>query len=183
VLFDPQALHELLEKEVKVAETIERQITFTRDYQDMGVKTATWQKVSAVVDRAMAVLPIRNIHVTTDRPDLEVFADPLLEKVFCNLIENALRYGGDGMTTIRFFSQESGSGLTIVCEDDGEGISAEDKKHLFERGFGKNSGLGLFLSREILGITGITITETSNGGSGARFEIVVPKGAYRLPGV
>jgi PAS domain S-box-containing protein len=183
VLFDPQALHELLEKEVRVAETIERQITFTRDYQDMGVKRATWQNATAVIDRAMAALPMRNIFVSTDRPGLEVFADPLLEKVFGNLIENSLRYGGDRMTTVWFSSQESDSGLTIVCEDDGAGISGEDKKHLFERGFGRNSGLGLFLSREILGITGITITETSTGVSGARFEIAVPKGSYRFPGV
>jgi signal transduction histidine kinase len=103
--------------------------------------------------------------------------------VFGNLIENSLRYGGDRMTTVWFSSQESDSGLTIVCEDDGAGISGEDKKHLFERGFGRNSGLGLFLSREILGITEITITETSTGVSGARFEIAVPKGAYRFPGV
>ena len=183
VLFDPQALHELLEKEVKVAETIERQITFTQDYQDLGVKIATWQNVNKVIAKAITALPMRNMHVITDRPDLEIFADPLLEKVFSNLIENALRYGGDRMTTIRFSSQESNDGLTIVCEDDGAGIRGEDKKHLFERGFGRNSGLGLFLSREILGITGITIAETSIEDSGAQFEITVPKGAYRFSGV
>jgi len=67
------------------------------------------------------------------------------------------------------------------------GVSAEEKKRLFTRGFGKNTGLGLFLSREILAITGITITGiaiTGNGvpGKGARFEITVPKGAYRFTG-
>ena len=65
----------------------------------------------------------------------------------------------------------------IACEDDGAGITDEDKKHLFEQGYGKHTGLGLFLSREILSITGITITETSEPGKGARFEMVVPKGA------
>ena len=39
--------------------------------------------------------------------------------------------------------------------------------------------MGLFLVREILAITGITITETGTYGSGARFEIVVPKTGYR----
>jgi len=47
---------------------------------------------------------------------------------------------------------------------------------------GEVSGLGLFLSREILAITGITITETGKPGTGARFEILVPKGAWRLAG-
>ena len=55
-------------------------------------------------------------------------------------------------------------GLVLVFEDDGMGIAGEDKKHLFERGFGKNTGLGLFLSREILSITGITIRETERSG-------------------
>jgi len=62
------------------------------------------------------------------------------------------------------------------------GISVEDKKKLFTRGFGKNTGLGLFLSREILAITGITITENGIPGKGARFEIVVPKGMWRMAG-
>ena len=48
------------------------------------------------------------------------------------------------------------------------------------RGFGEHTGLGLFLSREILSITGITIAETSEPGKGARFEMIVPKGAYRF---
>jgi hypothetical protein len=38
----------------------------------------------------------------------------------------------------------------------------------------------LFLSQEILSITGITIAETGIPGKGARFEITVPKGAYRF---
>ena len=60
------------------------------------------------------------------------------------------------------------------------GITDEDKKRLFTRGFRKNTGLGLFLSREILAITGITITENGTTGKGARFEIAVPKGARRF---
>jgi signal transduction histidine kinase len=111
-----------------------------------------------------------------------VYADPLFDKVFYNLIENALVYGGDRLTTIRISTHESGNGLTIACEDDGKGICEQDKKRLFERGYGKHTGFGLYLSREILLITGITITETSLPGSGARFEIHVPKGAYRFNG-
>ena len=40
----------------------------------------------------------------------------------------------------------------------------------------------MFLSREILAITNITITETGDFGKGVQFEITVPKGAYRFPG-
>ena len=83
------------------------------------------------------------------------------------------------MTSIRISSEDVENGLKIVIEDNGAGISAEDKKHIFTRGFGKHTGLGLFLSREILGITGMTIIETGISGKGARFEIDVPKGASR----
>ena len=39
--------------------------------------------------------------------------------------------------------------------------------------------MGLFLAREILGIYGISIRECGTPGTGARFEIRVPKGAWR----
>ena len=65
------------------------------------------------------------------------------------------------------------------CEDDGNGVAAEDKEKIFLRGFGKNTGMGLALSREILDITGISIKETGEPGKGARFEMTVPKGAWR----
>ena len=75
---------------------------------------------------------------------------------------------------------ESGDNRLIVCEDDGEGVVADEKEKIFERGFGKNTGLGLALAREILDITGITIIEYGEPGKGARFEIVVPNGMWRI---
>ncbi len=53
---------------------------------------------------------------------------------------------------------------------------------IFKQGHGKNTGLGLFLSREILSITGMTIKECGEPGKGARFEILVPKEIYRSGG-
>ena len=176
---DP-AMRELLDKEAKISAVIERQIAFTRDYQELGVNAPGWQNVDATARKAAGALPMRNVQIDVDCSDLEVFADPLFEKVFYNLIDNALRYGGDRMTTIHVTSHDTEAGRVIVLEDDGEGIPADDKKHLFERGFGKNTGLGLFLSREILSITRLSITETGGPGKGARFEISVPWGTFRF---
>jgi len=170
---------EYLKKEIKIVETMGHQIDFTKVYEDMGTTAPSWQNIRASVLRAVAALPMRDVKVEIDRSDLEIFADPLFEKVFYNLIDNALKYGGEAMTAIRITSLETGTGLVIACEDDGAGISGEDKSRLFERGYGKNTGLGLFLSREILSITGITIAETSQPGKGARFEILVPEDSYR----
>ena len=69
--------------------------------------------------------------------------------------------------------------LQITVRDNGVGIPEKDKEHIFERGFGKNTGLGLFLAREVLSLTGIIIRETGMEGTGARFEIVVPQSKYR----
>jgi PAS domain S-box-containing protein len=181
-IHNPDKLQEFIAKEQKAANTIRYQILFTRDYQDMGVKAPVWQSVELSVVRAKGGLNLGKIEVHLDRSDLEVYADPLFDKVFYNLIDNALRYGGDGVKTIRVHCHESENHLTLVCEDDGTGIANEDKKSLFTKGFGKNTGLGLFLTREILSITDITITENGIPGKGARFEITIPKGGYRFTG-
>ena len=86
------------------------------------------------------------------------------------------------MTEVRVSSYPEGASLVIVIEDDGEGISPGDRERLFEQGFGKNTGLGLFLSREILAITGIIIEQTGTYGRGARFEIRVQPGKFRFIG-
>jgi signal transduction histidine kinase len=87
---------------------------------------------------------------------------------------------GGGATRITIFYRQDTPGLIITVADDGQGISSEEKMHLFERGFGKYTGLGLFLSREILSITGISISEIGKPGRGACFELVVPAGAFRF---
>ena len=60
------------------------------------------------------------------------------------------------------------------------GIPPEMKEKIFARGIGQHTGMGLFLSREILAITGITIKENGISGKGARFEMVITKGGYRF---
>ena len=50
---------------------------------------------------------------------------------------------------------------------------------IFSKGYGKFTGLGLYLCREILSITGISIKETGREGNGARFEITIPEGKFR----
>ncbi|MDO9034436.1 MAG: HAMP domain-containing sensor histidine kinase [Methanoregula sp.] len=153
-------------------------IQFTKEYEQIGVNASVWQDCRALVDTAAKQATLGKVNVKNDLPaGTKVFGDPLIIKVFYNLMDNAVRYGGK-ITTIRFFLQEQGDDYVIVCEDDGEGVIPEGKEKIFERGFGKNTGLGLTLLREILEITGITIKETGEHGSGARFEITVPKGMF-----
>jgi signal transduction histidine kinase len=179
---DRKQLLDLITKEQHVTDTIEQQIGFTTFFDDMGLKDPTWQDPALLTRKAQESLPFRDTRLETVLPGLEIFADPLLEKVFYNLLDNALRYGGESMSYIRVSAKEADNGLVLVVEDNGIGIPADDKGRMFTHGFGKNTGLGLFLVREILSITGITIQETGIPGAGARFEMTVPKGGYRSKG-
>ncbi|MGA2918808.1 ATP-binding protein [Methanoregula sp.] len=163
----------------KVTETIRNQIQFTRDYQDIGVSSAQWFDVEKTVRDATASLPLGKVVLETDVCNLMVYADPLFEKVFYNLVENALRHA-QGMTRIRFSYYLSGDSAVLICEDDGCGVPSGQKEAIFRREFYKHTGFGLFLSREILGITGLSIRETGDPGTGARFEIIIPRDFFRI---
>nr|WP_320160712.1 PAS domain S-box protein [uncultured Methanoregula sp.] len=155
---------------------IESQIAFTKVYQNLGSQEPQWQNLDTVLPRSF--LP-DHVSLTADLKDVEIFADPMLEKVFFNLLDNSLRHG-ERVTQILVSSHPTANGLTIVWQDNGTGIAPDMKEKIFNRGVGKNTGLGLFLAREILSLTGIIITESGIFGKGARFEIVVPNGTYRI---
>jgi PAS domain S-box-containing protein len=176
-------LHDYFQKVLTAAQRISAMIQFSREYEAIAVNPPVWQDIRTLVDTAAGQAPLGPVVLKNDLPaGMEVFADPLVARVFYNLMDNAVRYGGT-ITTIRFSAEEYGDHLGVVCEDDGDGVGAEEKEKIFERGFGKNTGLGLALAREILDITGITIRETGEPGAGARFEMTVPKGWYRrVPG-
>jgi len=66
--------------------------------------------------------------------------------------------------------------LKCGFEDNGVGVSDECKKRIFNKSFGKNVDLGLFLIREILGMAEMAIHECGELGHGVRFEITIPAG-------
>ncbi|HPD76314.1 MAG TPA: PAS domain S-box protein [Methanoregulaceae archaeon] len=175
---DP-GLRGFIQPALLASENIENYIRFSKEYQEIGVRSPGWFPIRNLIVSSTAGLPLDPVRLVIDIRNLEIFADPLLEKVFYTFIENALRHG-KGMTQIRFSSQKSGTSLVIVCEDDGPGVPPQFKEKIFDRGYYLHTGYGLFLSREILAITGITIRETGEFGRGARFEIIVPEGEYRF---
>jgi PAS domain S-box-containing protein len=174
-----EKLLSFIKKETAATERINQQITFTKEYQDIGVHAPQWQNIHDMIISAANLLDMSLVDLQVNLNDIEIYADPLSGKVFYNLLENAIGHG-EKTSMIRFSARENGDKLTIICEDNGVGIDAETKKHLFVRGYGKNNGYGLFLIREILAITGISIIENGEPGKGARFEITVPNGAYRF---
>lgn len=177
---DPK-IGKILDNLEKLGKNIRRQIEFTRDYQNIGIYAPVWQEVETTVKRATASIPLQGKELVVDipAPGYQVFSDPLLEKVFYNLVENAIRHG-EGLTKIRFSATLKDGCLVISCDDDGIGVPDEFKEGIFRREYYKNTGFGLYLSREILGITGATIAENGICGKGARFEITFPSGKSRI---
>jgi PAS domain S-box-containing protein len=168
-----------LQKSNTIAGILQDQINFTRTYQDIGIHEPEWQEVNEIIKRSRKTRFLEKIELSVDVRNVEIFADLLLVKGFYNLFDNSLHHG-EHVTAITISCRKNNQDLIITYEDNGIGISTEDKSHLFTCGYGKHTGLGLFLIREILTITGISIAETGEPGKGVRFEIVVPQGKYRI---
>ncbi|MGC9435099.1 MAG: ATP-binding protein [Methanomicrobiales archaeon] len=164
-----QALHE-----------IQRQIEFTRDYEGLGESPPEWQDPVPLIDCCIAHEVPDGIRVAVTLSPVAIHADPMLGKVFCNLLRNAVQHG-HGVTGITIDGETKTDGsLIITIEDDGCGIPKEEKGIIFDPAYGRRRGHGLFLVSEILDITGIGIRETGTAGEGARFELHVPPAAWRL---
>ena len=93
------------------------------------------------------------------------------------MVENSILYGV-GVSVIRLSSREVAEGVIVSIKDNGIGIPPQDKEKIFTKGFGKNTGFGLFLSQEFLSITGIMLRETREYHHGARFEFFIPHGKF-----
>jgi PAS domain S-box-containing protein len=171
----------VIKKEEEILQKISNSLKFAQAYQDLGLKPSAWQDVSQVFLMAISHLNTLRIKHSTQLDDLEIFADPLLEQVLQILADNTLMHGKTAtQMTLRYIEgQES---VTLVFEDDGVGIPQDLKVQIFSPDFQKTKAVGLFLAREILEITGISIQETGTPGKAARFEIIVPNGAYRFTG-
>ncbi len=168
-----------LERMWSATETMRLQLEFAADYQDMGVEKPAWVNVNKAFDRGVAGLPLGDVTVERSVDGLEVFADGMLDKVFHNLMDNSIRHGGR-ITEVRLRSEPQGNDLLVVFEDDGVGVVDREKELVFEPGHGKHTGFGLYLSRAILGLTGIAIYENGIADEGARFVMQVPAGKFRF---
>ncbi|MBE0592652.1 MAG: DUF4118 domain-containing protein, partial [Gemmatimonadales bacterium] len=138
---------------------------------------------SALAQSSSAIRP-RTV-VTDLPPDLPlVEIDALLmERVLCNLLDNAAKYTPP-TSTITLHSRHTDTAITLLVEDDGPGLPGNDPEALFAsftRGSKESSiagvGLGLALCRQILEAHGGAITARARVPHGACFEIRLPLNA------
>ena len=120
----------------------------------------------------------QGLKFSIEESELEVFADPLFGKVFYNVFENS-RTHGKRVTGISVSCHKIEENLVIEITDNGIGVSSNMKEMIFEKSFGKNTGLGLFFVRDVLSITGMDIKEIGIEGEGARFKITSTSSNWR----
>lgn len=173
-------LAKYLDRIITSCKAILGQLEFMKTYQAIGTTSPEWQNARSVFDKAMSSLDMGHVKVRNELSEFELYSDMMLERILYNLAENSLRHG-EKVTVITASDVESDGGLTVVYEDDGIGVPDNEKEIIFDRGYGKHTGYGLYIAREILELTNIAIRERGISGKGARFEILVPKGAYRRP--
>ena len=156
---------------------IQKQIDFTQEYEKVGVNRPEWQSLK----KAVMGIGRPGIGFIPAFSDIEIHADPLLGRIFEYLMENSVRHGRK-VTRVALSTGERPEGLVITFTDNGIGIPEDQKAKIFDQQAGAQRGVGLFLVREILAITGITIVENGVYGQGARFEMTVPPGGFRPAG-
>lgn len=144
--------------------------------------------LEALVAQRRARGMARGVRLTFDRPRdsrLQIFGEGArLERVFDNLIDNALSFSPDG-ATIALSAVRDGGTIVVCCEDEGPGVPEAQRDLIFRRfhtirpdgeEFGKHSGLGLAIARTIVEGHGgeIMVESRKDHASGARFVVRLP---------
>jgi PAS domain S-box-containing protein len=169
---DEKLTQDYVQKAAWSGENMRKILEFSQDYERMGTQRPTWFRVQEVAEKGVAEVQAHDAKVSLELEGVEILADRMVEKVFHNLADNAVRHGN--ASQVRFFLEKKGEDLKIVCQDDGVGVPPGKRAGMFDDRFGH----GLYLVKEVLKMTGMSIEETSPP-NGARFEITVPPGNYR----
>ncbi len=175
-------VHTFLERIRMLAWNIARQLFLTDSYKDLGTVPPVWIRVQDALEAASLPPTDGTIAIRSWAGRLEIRADPLFSDVLAHLLENPLRYSSGTVKNIVVSWHEVPDGLDLVIQDDGIGIEAGKKEQVFDYDAGGHAGIGLFVCRQIVEVTGMTLTENGTFGQGARFVIHVPSGRYRVEG-
>lgn len=156
-------------------DVISRTVDLSKDYVRVGVNSPIWQEVDPILTR----LSSPRISIDANVKGLSIYADPLLPKVFHNLLDNAEKHGTKADTVTVSFTN-GGSALQLVWQDNGCGVPVEKKGTMFKKDPKDERVHGLYLISKILGVTGISIEENGSPNEGARFVMNIPPTAYRI---
>jgi two-component system sensor histidine kinase KdpD len=131
--------------------------------------------LDAVVGAAVLSLPGASARVSVEVPDdlPLVRVDPgLLERVLANLIDNALRHGGDGPVVVRALATETSARLEVVDRGPGGEVSFEPFQRRGDHGSGL--GLGLAIAHDFVEAMGGTLIADGSDGPGLTMRLRIP---------
>lgn len=169
-----EALSHVKEMEL-VFQQMLRILEFEKYYVQVGSEELKNIDVEKYVSEAVLLFSdLKGAKLINECRGLTVLADSMLRQLFYNLIDNTLKYGKK-VGRIRVHYKEEGNQLKLVYEDDGVGILDDEKSNLFQEGYGKGTGFGLYLIKRICEAYGWTIQETGKQGKGAQFTMTIPK--------
>ncbi len=144
-----------------------------------------WQPLEEVVGGALAGMTARmgnhpvSVRLPRDLPLVEIDS-MLIERVFANLLENAVKYTPTG-TRIEIFASSDRNELVVTVADHGHGIPSGEEKRIFEKfhrvaseGNQGGAGLGLTICRAIVEAHGGRMWADDFPGGGAAFHFTLP---------
>ncbi len=158
--------------------TLTRLLEFAGEYEQIGSDRPQWVNIQEVCEAVWSELHVKDVKFDCRCHGMEILADPMFPRVIGNLVDNTLRHSG-GATRIEVLCEPTDDGVLLVYQDNGSGIPSVDKARIFDKGVGSNTGLGLYMVRELLMISEMKIVETGTPGEGARFEITIPSRRLR----
>ena len=166
-----------LSKMEQSVQEIVRIFDFAKMYEQIGVEELTYIDVKEKLDEARALFSGHIPTIMNECAGLTVLADTFLRQLFYNFIDNTRKYGKKTTTIRVYYEKVCQDSLSLVYEDDGVGVSFENKLHLFKEGFstGGSTGFGLFLTKRMIDIYGWQIQENGEPGKGAKFTMTIPK--------
>ncbi|MCB0415138.1 MAG: CHASE2 domain-containing protein [Bdellovibrionales bacterium] len=140
--------------------------------------------VSDIVEKFRYLAKEKNIHLKLElEPLFSIKIDEdLIKQVFTNLIENAIKYSPNG-SNVLITSEEVEGRIFVQVADQGQGISLEDQRHVFEKFFRSTnaqasnimgSGLGLYLSKYFVELHNGKISLESEINQGSTFTVELP---------
>jgi two-component system OmpR family sensor kinase len=187
-LDDPEADRSVrlaLEELDRIRSIVEELLLLARLDEGLPMAAEAVEVDLLVREAALRGMVLGQGEITVDVPDgLTALADAdRLLQIVCNLIGNALRHGGDGVTVTLAARPHSAGGVVVEVADTGPGIPAADLPHVFDRfyrgsaarrGVPGGAGLGLAIVASLVEAMNGTVSVSSTEGVGTTFSIRLP---------
>jgi two-component system OmpR family sensor kinase len=184
-LDDPDADRSIrlaLEELDRIGSTVEELLLLARLDEGLPLAREAVEVELLLREAALRGMLLGQGEMAVDAPEeLSVLADPdRLLQVVSNLVGNALRHGGDGVTVTLAARADAAGGVVIDVADTGPGIPAADLAHVFDRfyrgsaarrGVPGGAGLGLAIVASLVEAMGGAVSVSSAVGQGTTFSI------------